>query len=178
MILLINWKKWEEIKMKKKCFKFVWNRKQDRISRKTVIKSIKKGGMGLLYIQFINGLKLIWIRTFLNDNHKWRNIISVMFSIVRTLDVHGPCLPLKNSKLNLFWRHTLQAYKSFCCKVSPAKADELVTEPFSFIMTTFKLEITQYYTEDGLKMASVASLIFYMNMEISCALRSLVRNTF
>ena len=27
------------------CFKFVWNRKQDRINRKTVIKSIKKGGM-------------------------------------------------------------------------------------------------------------------------------------
>ena len=52
--------------------------------------------------------------------------------IIRTLDVHGPCLPLKNGKLNLFWRHTLQAYKSFCCKVSPVKAEELVTEPLFY----------------------------------------------
>ena len=44
----------------KKCFKLVWNRKQDRIIRKTVIKNIQKGGLGLLDIrQFINGLKLI-----------------------------------------------------------------------------------------------------------------------
>ena len=56
------------------------------------------------------------------------NIISVMFPVIRTLDVHGPRLPLKNSKLNLFWRHTLQTYTSFCCKVSPAKPEELVTE--------------------------------------------------
>ena len=46
----------------KKCFKLVWNRKQDRIIRKTVIKYIQKGGLGLLDIrQFINGLKLIRI---------------------------------------------------------------------------------------------------------------------
>ena len=58
------------------------------------------------------------------------NIISVMFSIIRTLDVPGLCLPLKTT--NLFWRHTLQACKSFCHKVSPAKAEELVTEPSSY----------------------------------------------
>ena len=88
--------------------------------------------MGILDIrQFINGLKLIWMRKFLNANHKWKNI-SVMFPIIRTPHVHGPYLLLKNSKLNLFWRHTLQAYKSFCCKVSPAKDDELVTEPLFY----------------------------------------------
>ena len=55
-----------------------------------------------------------------------------MFPIISAFDVHGPCLPLENDKLNLFWRHTLQAYKSFCGKVSPAKAEELVTEPLFF----------------------------------------------
>ena len=49
------------------------------------------------------------------------------------------------------------------------KAEELVTEPLVFVMTTFRLEIIQYYIEDGLKRASVASLIFYMNMEPFCA---------
>ena len=55
-----------------------------------------------------------------------------MFPVIRTLGVHGSCLPLKNSKLNLFRRHTLQAYKSFCRKVSPAKAEEFVTEPLFY----------------------------------------------
>ena len=36
--------------------------------------------------------------------------------------------PYKNDKLNLFCRCTLQPNKRFCCKVSPAKAKELVTE--------------------------------------------------
>ena len=88
--------------------------------------------MGLLGIrQIINGLKLIWIRKVLNDNHIWKNIISVMIPIVRTHDVHGPCLPLKKIT-NQFWRHTLQAYKSFCRKVNPAKAEEFVTEPLFY----------------------------------------------
>ena len=52
-------------RLQKMCFKFVWNRKQDRISRKTVTKSTQNGGLGLLDIQkFINGLKLIWIHNF------------------------------------------------------------------------------------------------------------------
>ena len=29
----------------------------------------------------------------------------------KPLDVHGPCLPLKNDKIQLFWMLTLQAYK-------------------------------------------------------------------
>ena len=41
-------------------------------------------------------------------------------------------------------------------------------------MTTFKLEIRQYYIEDGLKRGFVTFLIFYMNMELSCALKSLI----
>ena len=35
------------------------------------------------------------------------------------------------------------------------KAEELVTEPLVFVMTTFRLEIIQYYIEDGLKRASL-----------------------
>ena len=78
-----------------------------RYSRKTVIKSIKKGGMWLRDIrQFINELKPIWIRKYLNANHKWKNIISLMFPIIRTLYVHGPCLLLKKQQI----KFVLEAY--------------------------------------------------------------------
>jgi hypothetical protein len=104
--------------LQKLCFKFVWNRKQDRISRKTVIKSTKKGGLGLFDLrQFMNGLKLIWIRKLMNGNHRWKNIIFAMFPILKSLDVHGPCFPLNKDKVNRFWMHTLQAYKHFSCKI-------------------------------------------------------------
>ena len=35
-----------------------------------------------------------------------KHIISVMFSIIRTLDVHGPCLPLKKRQI----KFVLEAY--------------------------------------------------------------------
>ena len=84
-----------------------------------------------------------------------------MFPIISAFDVHGPCLPLENDKLNLFWRHTLQAYKSFCCKVSPVKAEELVTEPLFY---NDNIQVGNNYIEEGLKRVSVAFLIFYMSI--------------
>ena len=83
--------------LQKMCFRFIQKRKQDLISRKTVIKSIKKGGLGLFDIwQVVNGLKLIWIHKFTNDNHKWKNIISAICLMWFDL----AC------KLNLFLMHT------------------------------------------------------------------------
>ena len=49
--------------LQKTVFEFVWNRKQDRISRKTAIKNITKGGLEIPKIrQYINALKLMWVR--------------------------------------------------------------------------------------------------------------------
>ena len=49
--------------LQKTVFEFVWIRKQDRISRKTAIKNITKGGLEIPKIrQYINALKLMWVR--------------------------------------------------------------------------------------------------------------------
>ena len=46
--------------LQKTVFQFVWNKKQDRISRKTAVRTIAKGGLGLPDIRYyINALKLI-----------------------------------------------------------------------------------------------------------------------
>ena len=68
--------------------------------------------MGLSDIRkFLNGLKLIWICKFANDDFKQKSITSAMLLSINTLKVLGPCLPLNNSKLNLLWMNTLLAYK-------------------------------------------------------------------
>ena len=70
------------------------------------------------------------------------------------------------------WWHTLQAYKSFCYKVQWRLKN--LCQNLCFIMTTFKLEIRQYCIEDGLKKVFVTFVIFYINIELSCALKSLI----
>lgn len=43
-------------------FQFVWNGKQDEISRKTSIKTVKQGGLNIPDVQkYIYALKLSWI---------------------------------------------------------------------------------------------------------------------
>ena len=44
----------------------------------------------------------------------------------------GPSLACSETMAMLFWRHTLHAFISFCCKVSPVKAEELMTEHMEF----------------------------------------------
>ena len=49
--------------LQKTVFKFVWNRKQDRISRKAAVRTIAKGGLGQPDMRhYINALKLILTR--------------------------------------------------------------------------------------------------------------------
>ena len=60
------------------CFRFIWNNKQDKISRKTAVKSVKSGGLGVLDIRkYISALKIMWIRKMKQTMHKWKNIALV-----------------------------------------------------------------------------------------------------
>jgi len=48
--------------LQKKIFRFVWNRKHDRISRDTAVKHIADGGLGIPQKKnFMNAVKLTWI---------------------------------------------------------------------------------------------------------------------
>ena len=58
--------------LQKTVFQFVWNRKQDRMSRKVTAKTIATGRLGIPNItQYINALKLSWIRKLKTSDHKW-----------------------------------------------------------------------------------------------------------
>lgn len=86
----------------------MWNKIELTEKKKREIKCTKKGGLGLLDIQqFINGLNLIWIHNFLNNNHKWKNFVP-SFPIIRTLDDHRRCLILKKQQL----KFVLEAYNT------------------------------------------------------------------
>ena len=77
--------------LQKLCYEFVWNKKPDKINRKTVHKSVQEGGLGLPHLKtFISALKLTLIRKFINTNHKWKNIALVKYPFIKNIERYGP----------------------------------------------------------------------------------------
>ena len=54
------------------CFKFIWNNKQDKISCKTAVKSVKTGGLGVLDTRkYILAQKIMGVRKLKETKCKW-----------------------------------------------------------------------------------------------------------
>ena len=98
--------------LQKMCFQFVWNKKQDRISRKTVVKQVKKGGLGIPELKsFASALKLMWIRKLKNSEHKWKNICLTMFPCLKYFEYYdSEIVAHKDLKENSFWQQVMTAY--------------------------------------------------------------------
>ena len=116
--------------LQKTVFQFVWNRKQDRISRKIAVRSIAKGGLGIPNIKtYINALKLIWIRKLKTSEHKWKSIIKSTYPKVVWSEQLGSSLHFQEHKVNKFWSHVFMAYKEFGKQIHVENSEELVAEP-------------------------------------------------
>ena len=116
--------------LQKTAFQFVWNRKQDRISRKIAVRSIAKGGLGIPNIKtYINALKLIWIRKLKTSEHKWKSIIKSTYPKVVWFEQLGSSLHFQEHEVNKFWSHVFMAYKEFGKQIHVENSEELVAEP-------------------------------------------------
>ena len=116
--------------LQKYSYKFVWSSKPDKISRNTVHKSIKNGGLGLPEVKtFASSLKLNWFRKALRTNNKWKSIIENLFPILNYIEKYGPEIITTFKKSNLFWIEVLEAYKHFYYKVKSKNSSQLLAEP-------------------------------------------------
>ena len=81
------------------CFKFVWNMKQDRISRKIAVQDVKSGGMNMPDISsLITALKLTWIKRIRTSKHKWKDIAILNCPELESIEKYTPNYLLKNKK--------------------------------------------------------------------------------
>ena len=113
------------------CYEFVWNKKPDKINRKTVHKIVQEGGLGLPYLKtFISALKLTWIRKFINTNHKWKNITLARNPFIKNIERCGPRVANAYSKCNAFWTQVFKA--EFHNKLKLTNAGEVFSEPICF----------------------------------------------
>ena len=133
--------------LQKMCFKFIWNNKQDKISRKTAVKSAKNGGLGvpdirkyisalkimwirkLKQTKYISALKIMWIRKLKQTKHKWKNRALVTYPFIIGLEQCGPNLYSQNAKSNIFWEHVFKTYRLFYYRIEPQNTSELLAEP-------------------------------------------------
>lgn len=120
----------EEINMiQKSIYEFIWNYKNDRISRKISNKNMLQGGLGIPDIKlYINSLKLIWIKKVLYTSAKWKHIIMSSLPFTQILDKLGHNLPIKHTKINNFWTDVFQAYKIFSSKCINKTNSEILAE--------------------------------------------------
>ena len=116
--------------LQREAYKFVWNQKPDKISRKSSHKRVKEGGLGLPKIKyFIQSLKLSWIRKLEKDGQKWKHIFLNDYPEWYKMNYCGPEFSGTFRIYNLFWRDVFDAYKAFFYKCIPNDDVELLSEP-------------------------------------------------
>jgi hypothetical protein len=119
--------------LQKMCYNFVWNNKPDKICRKTAIKTIKNGGLGIPDLRkFISALKLTWLRKFKLSSHKWKNIFIEEYSYIDSINMYGPEIKNKYKIENPFWKEVFVDYYEFFYKVEALKLCDVLAEPVFF----------------------------------------------
>ena len=114
------------------CYKFVWDKKRDKIKRKYAVHSIEKGGIGIPDIKvFIQALKLSWIRKLYTRSLKWKKILLVVCPEISVIDNLGPDR-YQTSRLNTFWKDAFLAYSRLAKQVKIETEEDLLCEPLYY----------------------------------------------
>jgi exonuclease III len=114
------------------CFEFIWDKKQDKIKRTTVIRSIEQGGLGMPYIKaFISALKLTWIKKLYRDKPKWYHILVTDNPEIELIHKIGPQF-ICNKITNAFWRDAFHGFREFFSMISLTERKEVLQEPIFY----------------------------------------------
>ena len=97
-------------------FRFLWNNKPDKVSRKVTYLPIKKGGLGMVDIDsFWSSMRFSWFRRISSSEAFWTNILKVeLQKINSTIESmlyfsKGQMLVLSKIYTNPFWKNTFKA---------------------------------------------------------------------
>ena len=113
-------------------FEFVWNCKNDKVSRKTSTQSVEKGGLGIPDIRiYMDSLKLSWVKKAMTCNLPWKYILIENCPLIQKLEHLGTQLP-KSNRLNDFLTNLLDAYARFGQKINVTNCDDALAEPIFY----------------------------------------------
>ena len=113
-------------------FKYIWKGSIDRIKRDVSIKNYKEGGLRMVKIQqFIEALKITWIRRSISTDTKWKYLLLTAFPNIKDFYLFGQDFLLSklNQIDNKFWHDTLQAWAKFINKIEIKSWDDFLKTP-------------------------------------------------
>ena len=98
-------------------FKFIWNKKPDKIKRNMIYRNIDEGGLKMINIQlFIRSLKISWIRRFVLQDAKWKTFIDQYLNTAETkcncFSVGSKYIKVlyENKIKNPFWKDVFKSW--------------------------------------------------------------------
>ncbi|MCU7800901.1 MAG: hypothetical protein KZQ70_12335, partial [gamma proteobacterium symbiont of Lucinoma myriamae] len=113
-------------------FKFIWKEKPDKIKRKILIQDYKDGGLRMVDVEnFVNALKVSWIRRMITENKKYLKIFQTMYPMFKDFQNYGESFFVQNiHKIsNPFWKDVFSSYKYFLSKTAPQNWTEFLAQP-------------------------------------------------
>ena len=127
-------------------FRFIWNNKNDRISRETSTKNVIDGGLSIPNInKYIKALKITWIRKLDASNHKWKIIFSQSYTLALEIQRLGTDLPLENC--NPFWTDVLKSYKELGYYINVDTTQSFLSEPI-YYNVNLKINNFSFFYDD------------------------------
>ena len=113
--------------------KFIWDGKVEKVSRNTLCKEDKAGGLKMVSTyHFEKSLKLSWFKKIISETTSnpppWFTLLTTYMGNLENLTVLGPeWLDLKLRKMtNPFWNTVFQSWIHFCRKNTPEKVSDVV----------------------------------------------------
>ena len=93
-------------------FEFLWKSPVSKIKKKVVTQYYEKGGLKMIDIEnFIDTMKMSWMKRILKGSAKWQSIIGADIDINQVLTL-GPLYALQNvvKSKNQFWLDVFQSW--------------------------------------------------------------------
>ena len=118
--------------LQKILFEFVWNKKPDKINRKTMCQSYEAGGMKMMDVKdFLSALKITWLKRALENNeNRLYKIVHAFCPLIANINQRGGEFVhlLKERCTNPFWQDVFKHFKMFTEKCVPLSTQEFYSE--------------------------------------------------
>ncbi|MCG7878665.1 MAG: reverse transcriptase domain-containing protein [Candidatus Thiodiazotropha endolucinida] len=117
------------LKLNRMFFQFIWQSPTDRIKREVMCQDYDNGGLKMVQLSnYINALKISWIRRLIKTNSKYKNLFETANIKVYDLINRGVTFidEIKRQCTNKFWRDVLDAWKKLIVLLKPKSASDIM----------------------------------------------------
>ncbi|MCU7801439.1 MAG: reverse transcriptase family protein, partial [gamma proteobacterium symbiont of Lucinoma myriamae] len=122
-------------KLQNMCYNFLWKNGPDKIKRSVIVQGYENGGLRMIDIyQFINALKISWIRRQIIGGKDCFEIHNLLYPFSKKFTIYGSDYIKNNLERigNPFWHDTYEALHNFTLMYYPTSWNDFLCTPLWF----------------------------------------------